>query len=376
VGSRAAPCVEKWNDDDDLDLIIGNTDGKIYYFEKNDVKDYYDPQGPLKISGIDIDVGYASAPNVVDWSGDAGLKDVIAGAWGESWTTPDDIHYYERNNADGTLSDGGKIEDDGEILYVADTTPFPAPFAIKWNDDDHYDLIVGDHDGFIRYYPNNGYPSHNVTDLIHQLNIELVNQEEYGGDISVDAPTNIDAGLEGAGLEDVNITWTLSKDDGAGENDVVGYDIYYNQTYTGEDYNKSRTYTKIGDVSAGVSYFVHENDGLNTTDSFYYVVVKDGSGNTEATVDQAGKIVKECVLGWNFISDPYLGLDGTDINTVLRTLEWDAARWYNPLDAEDHWKYYASFKPSDFNDFTEMNRTMGIWVNVTIGGDHFVWSRT
>jgi hypothetical protein len=203
------------------------------------------------------------------------------------------------------------------------------------------------------------------------VNITM-NLYEIGGDISVDAPTNIDAGLEGAGLEDVNITWTLSKDDGGGENDVVGYDIYYNQTYTGEDYNKSKTYTKISFVSAGVSYFVHENDGLNTTDSFYYVVVKDGSGNTDATVDQAGKIVKECVLGWNFISDPYLGLDGTDITTVLQTLEWDTARWYDPLDTEDHWVSYSTSKSSGFNDFTDMNRTMGIWVNVTIGGDHFV----
>jgi hypothetical protein len=199
-----------------------------------------------------------------------------------------------------------------------------------------------------------------------------VNLYEIGGDISVDAPTNINAVLEGPSLEDVNITWTLSKDDGGGENDVVGYDIYYNQTYTNEDFNKSKTYTKIGYVGAGVSYFEHENDGLNTTDSFYYVVVKDGSGNTDATVDQAGKIVKECVLGWNFISDPYLGLDGTDIITVLQTLEWDMAKWYDPLNAEDHWKYYTSFRPSGFNDFTEMNRTMGIWVNVTIGGDHFV----
>jgi predicted GH43/DUF377 family glycosyl hydrolase len=199
-----------------------------------------------------------------------------------------------------------------------------------------------------------------------------VNLYEIGGDISVDAPTNIYAVLEGAGLEDVNITWTLSKDDGAGENDVVGYDIYYNQTYTGEDYNKSKTYTKISFVSAGVSYFVHENDGLNTTDSFYYVVVKDGSGNTDVTVDQAGKIVKECTIGWNFISDPYLGLDGTDITTVLQTLEWDMAKWYDPLNAEDHWVSCSTTKPSGFNDFTEMNRTMGIWVNVTIGGDHFV----
>jgi hypothetical protein len=191
-------------------------------------------------------------------------------------------------------------------------------------------------------------------------------------DFSVAPPTNTDAELSGANYENVTIAWTLSKDDGGGENDVTGYEIYYNQTYTGEDYNKSKTYTKLGDVSAGVSYFVHENDGLNTTDSFYYVVVKDGSGNTEATVDQAGKIVKECVLGWNFISDPYLGLDGTDITTVLQTLEWDTARWYDPLDVEDHWVSYSTNKPAGFNDFADMNRTMGIWVNVTIGGDHFV----
>jgi hypothetical protein len=42
------------------------------------------------------------------------------------------------------------------------------------------------------------------------------------------------------------------------------------------------------------------------------------------------------------------------------------------LDTEDHWVSYLTIKPSGLNDFTEMNRTMGIWVNVTIGGDHFV----
>jgi len=317
---------------------------------------------------VDIDVGDTSAPNVVDWSGNAGLKDIIAGAWGGSWTTPDDIHYYERNDTDGTLSDGGKIEEDGEILYIGDTTSFPAPFAVKWNNDDHYDLLVGDHDGFIRYYPNNGYSSHNVTDLTHQLNVELISQEEHGDMIPPGPPTNLDAELSGTDLENITLTWTLSTDDGNGTEDVKNYAIYRNGSYNKEGVG----YIFLAEVTNGTSYYIDVNSGDgNSNNYFYYVQANDTSNNNNWT-GQTGKNAKECVEGWNFISDPYLGLDGTNITEVLRTLEWNMARWYNATDAADHWKSYTAFKPSGFNDFLTMNRTMGIWVNVTIGGDHFV----
>ncbi|PJB22038.1 MAG: hypothetical protein CO114_02150 [Euryarchaeota archaeon CG_4_9_14_3_um_filter_38_12] len=177
VGNNAVPCLADWDGDGDKDLIIGADDGKVYYYDRTDGSEYYKLKGALQASGVDIDIGSYSAPTVCNWSFSGGLPDLLVGGWSGSWDVPDVIHYYERNDTDGTLTDMGNVKDGDADIKIGDTTPMASPFAVDWNNDGCCDLIVGDHDGFVTYYKNKG-DINNVTDLSVPLNVQLVGQEE------------------------------------------------------------------------------------------------------------------------------------------------------------------------------------------------------
>jgi hypothetical protein len=57
--------------------------------------------------------------------------------------------------------------------------------------------------------------------------------------------------------------------------------------------------------------------------------------------------------------DTYWGEGGT---------QWDYIQWYDPLDASDHWKTYASYKPPDLNDLPNVDNSMGFWIHLTANG--------
>jgi subtilisin family serine protease len=79
--------------------------------------------------------------------------------------------------------------------------------------------------------------------------------------------------------------------------------------------------------------------------------------------------------GWNLISVP-LKQSNTSILNVLDdnggNTVWNITRGYEPIDANDHWLTYATFKPQGYNDLTDVNRTMGLWINITNVGDGYL----
>jgi hypothetical protein len=212
----------------------------------------------------------------------------------------------------------------------------------------------GDHTIFVRSSDLNGDADYSSTVL---RNVTVNN----GGDISVEPPMNSNAELTGSNYENITVTWTKSADDGGGEDDVTGYEIYYNQTY-----GKNRIgYTLLASLGPGNASYVHENDGLNTTDSFYYVVAKDDNDNTAASDDQAGKFVRYLQSGRQLVSIPLVQSD-TAITEVLKTIEgnYNYVQWYDPLNTTDHWKVYSNDKPSSFNDLLNVNHKIALWITM------------
>jgi len=67
----------------------------------------------------------------------------------------------------------------------------------------------------------------------------------------------VSARLEGASFQDINITWTLSPDDGAGQFSIVYYSILQSNMYNGTGLG----YTWLANVPAGISYFVASSTG-------------------------------------------------------------------------------------------------------------------
>jgi hypothetical protein len=185
------------------------------------------------------------------------------------------------------------------------------------------------------------------------------------GDLEVGPPTNINAQLEGENLKDVRITWTLSKDDGGGENDVNNYAIYRSTTYESNDLG----YEFFTEIPQGTSYYVDVDAGdIDPNNYFYYVQANDTSNNTNWS-GQASKFSKQLSIGKQLISIPLVQSD-TNIATILQTIEgnYNNAQWYDPLNTEDHWKTYSTIKPSGSNNLLNADHKIALWINM-ISGD-------
>ncbi len=168
-------------------------------------------------------------------------------------------------------------------------------------------------------------------------------------------PRILGAVLSGPNLQNVTLTWSLSPDDGAGSESVVGYEIYRNVTY--EPIGSG--YELIALVPNGTSEFVDNQTGEDG--AYYRVCAVDSYGRLACAVDQAGKYTRRLHGGPQLVSIPLVQSDES-IETVLQTVRYDKAWYYDSSSKE--WKWSMTFKGYR-RGLWRVNHTMGLWVNVT-----------
>jgi len=78
AGTMARPFVVDWNNDNKLDLIIGNSAGQVLYYAGNGATNF-SAGVQIQAGGVPLVVGTYSAPVVVDWDGD-NKKDLVIGS--------------------------------------------------------------------------------------------------------------------------------------------------------------------------------------------------------------------------------------------------------------------------------------------------------
>ena len=150
VRSNASPFVADWNEDGKKDLIVGNGEGNIYYYQNvgTNEKPLFMSREAIKDGGKILNVGSNASPFVVDWNGD-GKKDLIVGN-GEG-----NIYYYQNvgTNKNPAFFKKGAIKEGKKDLNVRSNA---SPFVVDWNEDGKKDLIIGNGDGNVYYYQNIG----------------------------------------------------------------------------------------------------------------------------------------------------------------------------------------------------------------------------
>ena len=172
------------------------------------------------------------------------------------------------------------------------------------------------------------------------------------------APTSIDAAMFNS-RNDVRVTWGLSPDD---PSNLDNYEIWRSTNVY--DKAKGASYAMIGTAPVGQNFYVDVGAGADSNTYFYFVKAKN-AGGTASTVDQAVKFSKGMIVGMNLVSVPVVTSDMT-LATLLAGVTYDSARWFDPLDAVDHWQ---SYKPGrTYNDITAGTMGMGIWVHATSAG--------
>jgi len=171
-------------------------------------------------------------------------------------------------------------------------------------------------------------------------------------------PTILRATLSGTDLENVTIAWALSPDDGQGLKSVVGYEVYRNMTLNHE----GLAYQLIASLPNGTSSYTDSFAGEGNPSNYFYRLCARGSSNVTACADnQAAKFTRPLPQGPSLASVPLIQ-SSESIETVLETVEYDRAWFYDSIGLD--WKWYMTFK-NYRRGLWNVNHTMGMWVNVT-----------
>lgn len=143
VGSYSAPALVDWDNDNDLDLLIGNAAGRIEYWRNdgnasNFIATLVTNQLAAYVSdtlkGIKVD--QLAIPSAADLNND-GLVDLVVGEWDFNGLA--NIRLYEN-----TGSAGNPILTQITVnLIKKETRDFTIPVVYDWNGDGQKDLIVG-----------------------------------------------------------------------------------------------------------------------------------------------------------------------------------------------------------------------------------------
>jgi hypothetical protein len=142
------------DDDGDMDIIIGNYDGTVYYVQ-NDDDVYSRVSNPFSA----IDVGYYAAPAAVDLDED-GDFDLVVGNWDGTFA------YFENNGGTFTEQTGMDNPFDAiDLLWAS------YPVFIDIDDDDDLDLVSGDYHGIINCFENDGGVFTQLTGLDNPFDV-------------------------------------------------------------------------------------------------------------------------------------------------------------------------------------------------------------
>ena len=150
-----------WDEDGDVDLICGESDGHIHYFQN--IGTVTNPvlrdNGHISAGGSPIDV-YLSIPVVHDWDED-GRKDIVLGNDAANIR----IYLNTGTNSAPAFSSYFLLSTNPTITQIKN-----APDVADLNADGLKDIAFGWWQGTVVYYPNSGTNSNPVFSSDHELN--------------------------------------------------------------------------------------------------------------------------------------------------------------------------------------------------------------
>jgi len=147
VGDNAAPFMADYNNDGAPDLLVGNGQGSLFYYENRGSASaplFSAPRLLTDIYGTPLGAGSDCTPCLVDWNGDA-RKDLLLGDGSGTLM----LYLNEGTDAHPLFSSSRLLTAEGKPIG-ADS--HAAPFIADWNADGQQDLLLGGGDGHVYVY--------------------------------------------------------------------------------------------------------------------------------------------------------------------------------------------------------------------------------
>jgi hypothetical protein len=182
VGKKSAPFLTDIDGDSDLDLLIGQDQGKIFFY-RNDGTIHLPSWIVVAEDYLFLDIGEYSAPALVDIDGDFDMDLFLGECEGN-------IHFYQ-NEGTIPLSQWSKIT---ENYFAIEADDYSSPTFADIDADDDADLFIGKKDGTIDFYENIGTAQSAFWDLITD-EYNIIDVDGYASPTFVDVDGDDDLDL-------------------------------------------------------------------------------------------------------------------------------------------------------------------------------------
>ncbi len=153
VGSRSAPSFVDIDGDNDYDLVVGEGDGILNYYENvgDSTSFSFTTSVTLSANNSVIDVGHYSTPSFVDIDGDNDYDLVVGESNGK-------LLYYENvgDSTSASFTTSVSLSANGSVINIVRE---PTPSFVDIDGDGDYDMVVGVYHGILNYYENKTPPA-------------------------------------------------------------------------------------------------------------------------------------------------------------------------------------------------------------------------